>query len=661
MKAGLAMLAVAVALAGTAPPANAAGDLQPLDLRVDGGEESWHAEPSFALRWSNPPRDGQAPVAAVHYRLLDPTGQVTLAESELRWPATSIQHLTVPAVPGAYTAEVWLEDTTGEAGSPVAATLRFDDAAPGRVEPSPATGWIGRSGLPFALRLGRPEGPEPLSGIRGYAASVDPVPGASPCADRYTCSDAETDLHGGSAGNLLMLDGLPEGTSYVDAVAVSGSGIHSAAVGSTVLRVDKTDPVTRLSGVPDGWSNRPLTLTATATDGLSGMLASGIGGPFTAIRSDGGAPTAAAGNSVTTTLIDSGIHTVSYYARDAAGNVADGGTLNGHRSNPPATATVRIDREAPRLAFANAQDPADPERIEVHVVDSLSGVDRGRGRISVRPLGSGERFEDLPTEAAGDALRARWSSDAYPPGEYEFRATAYDKAGNPASTRSRGNGTEMRLLAPLKTSTTLLTGFGGERRRTVPYGRRVTFGGRLIAGRRAPLVGAPVRVLERFASGSGLAERATVVRTGAGGGFELRLAPGPSREIVAVAPATATLRGASSRPMRLTVRTGLKLNVSSGFAKVGGRPIVFSGRVFSTGAEIPTDGKAVQLQFRLPGLRWSEFRTIRTDRRGRFRYAYRFADDDSRDVRFQFRAFAPAQAGWPFEPAGSAPVAVIGR
>jgi hypothetical protein len=76
---------------------------------------------------------------------------------------------------------------------------------------------------------------------------------------------------------------------------------------------------------------------------------------------------------------------------------------------------------------------------------------------------------------------------------------------------------------------------------------------------------------------------------------------------------------------------------------------------------MPTEGRAVQLQFRLPGQAWSEFRTVRTNRRGRFRYAYRFADDDSRGVRFQFRAFVPAQAGWPFEPAGSLPVEVLGR
>jgi hypothetical protein len=68
----------------------------------------------------------------------------------------------------------------------------------------------------------------------------------------------------------------------------------------------------------------------------------------------------------------------------------------------------------------------------------------------------------------------------------------------------------------------------------------------------------------------------------------------------------------------------------------------------------------VQLQFRLPGLPWSEFRTIQTDRRGRFRYAYRFSDDDSRGARFQFRAYAPAQENWPYEPSGSRPVLVRG-
>lgn len=660
-----AVAAAAVAATATLGSASAvaASTLQPLDLRVDGGEESWHPEPSFALRWTNPLPSGGSPVAAVHHRLLDPEGTV-IAEGEIGWAATSIHHLTVPAIPGAYTAEVWLEDASRNAGAPAKAALRFDDAAPGRVDPMPAPGWIARNALPFALRLGRPAGPEPLSGIRGYAVSVDPDPDGIPCADRYACSEAETDLRGGSGEDALSIEELPEGTSYAHAVAVSGSGMHSAEAGSTVLRVDKTDPATRLLGVPDGWSSRPLRLIARASDEGSGMAAGGPGGPFTAIRIDGGAPIAAPGDSVSAVAIEPGVHSIAYYARDEAGNVADGGTVNGHRNHEPARAVVRIDREAPRLSFVNSQDAGDPERIEARVSDPLSGVDRGRGRISVRPLGSGERFEDLPTEVGGEVLSARWDSASYPPGEYEFRATACDRAGNVASTGSRANGTAMRLAAPLKVSTTLRAGFGragAEAGRVVRFGRGILFSGRLLSGRGAPLARMPVRVIERFAEGSGTPDRASVAQTTAGGDFALRLAPGPSREVVAVAAPTATLRGASSRPLRLEVRTGLRLSVSSALAEVGGRPVVFSGRVFPGGAEIPVKGKAVELQFRLAGLPWSEFRTVHTDRRGRFRYAYSFADDDSRGVRFQFRAFAPAQAGWPFKPAGSTPVLVAGR
>ncbi|HEX6753986.1 MAG TPA: hypothetical protein VF093_10430 [Solirubrobacterales bacterium] len=650
--------------AGSAVPAGVeASELQPLDLRVDGGEEKWHAGTSFALRWTNPTAGAGSPIAAVHHRLLAPDGR-TLTEGEIGWAATSIQRLSVPAIPGAYVAEVWLEDASGAEGAPAIATLRFDNAAPGRVDPQPVSGWLSRNELPFTLRLGRSAGPEPLSGIRGYAVSIDRAPGGSPCADRHACSETETDLRGGADEDALRIDELSEGTSYVHAVAVSGSGMHSTEVGSTVLRVDKTDPRTSLFGIPDGWSNRPLTLTAKATDGESGMLPDGAGGPFTAIRVDGGSPVAAPGDSVTATSIESGVHSIAYYARDAAGNVADGGKLNGRQNHEPETTVARIDREAPRLAFANSQDPDDPERIEARVGDSLSGIDPSRGQISVRPLGSDERFTALQTEVDGDVLRAHWDSDAHPPGEYEFRATAYDRAGNETSTSSRGNGTPMRLAAPLKVSTTLRAGFGRrsvEKQRTVRYGQGVLYGGRLLAGRRTPLAGAPVRVIERFAGESGVPERVTTVRTTVSGEFWVRLTPGPGREVVALAAATATLRGANSKPLRLEVRAGLQLSVSAAVAEVGGRPVLFRGRVFSRGAGIPAEGKAVQLQFRLAGLPWSEFRTIRTDGHGRFHYAYRFADDDSRGVRFRFRAFAPAQAGWPFKPAGSAPVLVVGR
>jgi hypothetical protein len=648
---------VAVALIASAMPASAgATAFQPVDVRVDGGEESWHADPSFAVRWSNP-----AGLVAVHYRLLDPAGRQLGGDVRIGQPATALQHLTVPEVDGAYTVEIWLEDGGGGEGPPVSVALRFDGSPPGKVEAATALAWIGRTAFPLTLRLTHPGDPLPISGIRGYAVSIDRELDGEPCEDRYLCGESETDLREGVGDDALEIGSLPEGTSYVHAVAVSGSGVRSAATGTTVLRVDATDPTTTLDGAPTGWSDRPVRLEATALDAGSGMSPLGEGqAPFTAIRVDGGSPAVAAGSRVATTVIDDGVHTVAYYARDAAGNVDDGGSSNGQPNRQPRETVVKVDRKPPQVAFANAQDPTDPERIDATVVDPLSGIDTSRGSVAVRLAGSTERFRALPTTVSESKLSARWDSQSFAAGEYEFRATAYDRAGNSSSTGARASGAPMRLSSPLKVPTTLVAAFRHGELGTLPCGRRATLEGRLTAGRATPLSGERVRVRERFAAGSALPERVTSVSTGGGGRFSLRLEPGPSRTVFAVAEPTGRRQGARSRPMALAVRSCVGLRVSSPVAKVGGRPIVFRGRVGASGAEMPRNGVPVELQFRLPGLPWSEFRTVATDRRGRFRYAYRFADDDSRGVKFQFRAYVAERAGWPFEPAGSRPVIVRG-
>jgi len=676
--AGAATLLFFAATAVAAPP-------PPADLEVQGGEDSWHADRSFRLRWRNP-----AGVAAVRYRVRDPLGGVAVATQRLAWAATEAD-VRVPAVPGAYTAEVWLEDYAGAQGAPAAAKLRFDDARPGATAPVPSAAWVGRTGFPFTVRLQPPGGEQPLSGIRGYAVSVDALPNADPCAAPDRCTDAETDLHGGVGNDSFSVAQLPEGATYVHAVAVSGAGMRSATTGRGVIRVDMADPVTRLDGAPSGWTDRPVNLVATAIDSCSGMAPDGAGAtPFTAIRVDGGPPTTGAGDSVATSLIAEGVHAVAYYARDLAGNVDDGGSSNGVPNRQPRVALVRIDRTPPAASFANAQDPLDPELIRVRVTDGLSGADPQRGWIGLRAAGSGDPFAPLPASPApADELLARWDSDSYPAGEYEFQATAYDLAGNATVTSRRANGTAMVLSNPLKATTSLRAAFGGRalaawrctrrrgrrrcrrrvirqpglrpRKRTVPYGRGVLLTGRLANGIGSALGGRrPVRMIETFGGDRGAATRMSTALTDAGGGFSFRLPPGPSRRVAVAFDGSPTLTRSVSRPLSLRVRSVVRLRASSAVARVGGSPLVFRGRVVAAPGTIPPEGKRVQLQFRLPGLEWSAFRTVQSDRRGRFRYAYRFSDDDSRGVRFQFRAYAAAQDGWPYEPGGSLPVVVRG-
>ncbi len=683
-----------------APAAAGAGPPPPSNLWVSGGADSWHTDNRFYLYWENSVPEGEPSVAAVHYRVRNSLGTVVLGETRIGGPVTAVEIVGLPT-PGTYDAEVWLEDAAGNQGAAAAAKLRFDNVRPGDVAPLTAPGWIGRAGFPYTLRIGHPTGESPLSGIRGYAVSLDLVPNGDPCADAKRCTDAETDLHGGAGDDALSIAGLPEGVTYVHAVAVSGSGMKSAIPGHAMLQVDITDPVTELTGMPSGWVNQSVRLTATAGDTGSGMEVTGSPSPFTAIQIDDGAPRIDAGASASATVIAGGVHRIAYYARDAAGNVNDGSTANTTANAPPSTAVVRIDRDAPAVAFANSQVPGDPELIQVRLRDPLSGPNPSRGWIGVRRVGSGDRFEPLPSEPAGnglpagEGLQARWDSDAYPPGDYEFWAIGYDGAGNAATTTRRSDGTAMALSNPLKIPTTLRVGFAGRavartrclRRgalhhcprattqgldrqwrlggngglRLVSFGRGILLRGRLIAGISAPLDGMAVRIVERFSAGARPAERVSTVRTDAHGDFAIRLRAGPSRQVTAAFEGTPALTRSVAPPAQLGVRSGVRLHVSSAVATIGGQPIVFRGAVAAAPEATSPGGKSVQLQFRLPGLPWSEFRTIQTNRRGHFRYAYRFSDDDSRGARFQFRAYVPAQRNWPYEPAGSRPVAVRGK
>jgi hypothetical protein len=657
-------LAAIAAIAGTIGPAPSAiaSPAAPAELEVVGGG-GWSADTGFSLTW-RPEAAGPSPVAA-HYEVADDAGEIVAGPRRIGLFAG--QHtigVTVPPVTGVYGAAVWLEDPTGAEGAAAAVKLRFDRARPALAEPRPATGWISRTELPFSVRLTHPAGPLPASGIRGYAVSVDGGRESSPCAGPDRCTDAETDLRGGIEDDTLAVGELPEGRSYVHTLAVSGSGMRSVEAGHAELWVDRTDPVTRLSGAPSGWTNHPVELEATATDSLSGM-AGGENAPFTAIRIDQRPPVVAAGDTVRATVIASGAHTVFFYARDAAGNVDDGADANGRPNAPPASLPLRIDREPPAVAFTGSTAPDEPELIEARVRDALSGPDPLRGEIAVRAVGSDEPFRPLPTVGAAGILLARWNSDAYATGEYEFRATGYDAAGNATSSSRRANGAPMVLPNPLKSRSILVGRLGaglgrGTRAPVLRYGRRATFRGRLIATSDSPLGGRSVDVVERFEQGAPRRRRVTGVPTDAAGRFRVRLPPGPSREVFAVFGGTSVATGTSSRPLRLGVRSGVRLRASARLARVGGRPIVFRGLVASSPGELPPDGATVQLQFRAAGLPWSEFRTVRTNRRGRFRYAYRFSDDDSRGIRFRFRGFVPAQSDWPYEPGGSRPVAVRG-
>jgi hypothetical protein len=590
---------------------------------------SWQAKRAFAIEWD--PIAPASPTQAV-YEIRNPQG---LLVDHFRRPLDDMQRdVEVPAAPGAYTLEAWLENGSGGAGPHSTATLRFDNAAPGVPGLDSPSGWV--LGIQqAAVNVSAGSGPLPLSGIGGYAISVDRGSGSSPCAQPDRCLPTEIDL-AGDAGGSIQLGTLPEGVHFVRAVAVSGAGVPSQPT-TAAVRIDGSPPTLSLEGAPTGWSSQPGLVTARAADSLSGMTAAGPLGPFTAIAVDGAAPARALGGAVSAWIGGSGTHSVEYFARDAAGNVSGS-----------ARSTVRIDEDPPLVAFAAAQDPAEPERIEATVSDPLSGPSQTRGSIAVRLSGSRARFEPLPTRNAGDRLVADWDSDSYPPGKYEFLAIGYDAAGNSGAGADRAQGGRMFLVNPLKAQVEMTAGLA--RRRLTGRLRRIGGG---------PLAGQDVVVSETFAAGSKPRQRVTVVSTDREGAFAIRLKPGPSRDVIARFAGTPLLSRTATSVTHIDAPTKVRMRSSAPTAKVGGKPVVFSGKVAHLGAATVA-GLPVELQFRFRGGAWSEFRTVETDARGRFRYRYRFSDDDSHGVRFQFRAHVKGREGWPYGPGTSRPVRVLG-
>ena len=657
-----------------------------VNLNLVEADGVWHPENRFDLRWSFdlPPHTSKLAVHSVRYQVLDASQRLILDSTELPGPREGADAVRLPdggAVPGQYSVRAW---ATGVNPGPVAtATLRFDDRRPAPALPKLPSGWV-RGDVEPTLEITPPPGPQPVSGIRGYAISVRAGDPAPPCAGPDRCSVEETDLRGGLGANRLPLGGLAEGVHAVSVVAVSNSGMRSTQANSAEIRVDASRPEIVVQGIGAGWSREPVRVVAQATDPLSGMSAAGPAGPTTSIAVDDGPPTVARGDEVAAIVAGSGVHTVSAGARDAAGNVRGDSEFS-----PPLTKLVRIDETAPAVSFSAGEDPAEPELLEATVQDGLSGPDLSRGSIAVRPLGSGRSFEPLATSASQGRLRARWDSDSYPRGNFEFRVSGFDLAGNVASSTLRGNGATMVLANPVKVPSALRFGFGGRKliwqrcqragegrrchrevigpfakrptARVVPSGQGVQVGGRLVSAAGAPLADRAVDLIETFASGASAGPRATSVRTDAKGFFVARLGPGPSRRVEARFAGTRVLTRGASRELRLGVRTSVRLRASSARAAIGGAPVVFSGRVAHQLAAIPSYGRPIQFQFRLPGRPWTEFRTVQTDAKGRFHFPYAFSDDDSRGIRFLFRAYAPRQPGWPYEPGVSRPVAVTGQ
>lgn len=187
---------------------------------------------------------------------------------------------------------------------------------------------------------------------------------------------------------------------------------------------------------------------------------------------------------------------------------------------------------------------------------------------------------------------------------------------------------------------TLSARFNGASRSTmtVAYGRRISVSGRLTHGSHPVAAGSRIEVLERPDRRGAREVRRARVKSKADGSFSVTLTTNrPSRRIrVAYRPVGGS--PVVSRTLRVRVRASSILRVS-----LRGRLVRFSGRVLS--GPVPKAGKRVLMEGHAPGSAWTAFKSIRTDRRGRFSGTYRLRVRRP-GVRLKIRALVPSERGY---------------
>ena len=352
-----------------------------------------------------------------------------------------------------------------------------------------------------------------------------------------------------------------------------------------------------------------------------------------------------------------GEYKLSLWLGDAAGNAAEASAE---------AVTLRFDDVAPLLAFADQQDPAKPEQIVATVADANSGV--AGGEILYRHLGDDD-WTALATvlrqDPDGQRLVARFPSDDVPPGTYELRVQGLDRAGNHGGSELRADGSRMYVETPLKTETVLRArisapGGGDGRVAEAPYGQGATVLGSLRTLGGEAVAGADVVVRSLPDAGSLAGPSVVTARTDSAGRFQAELPAGPSRGVELAYGGSDTLTPAHSATLRLLSTAQITLRASSSRLR-NGRYMTLAGAAGMLGAASPAAGKLVEIEFLDRGRgAWQPIALIRAGAGGAFAFRHRFAHVN-RTARIAFRATLPAENGWPYEPAVSAPVTVTVR
>ena len=229
-------------------------------------------------------------------------------------------------------------------------------------------------------------------------------------------------------------------------------------------------------------------------------------------------------------------------------------------------------------------------------------------------------------------------------GPHRLTVRVRDAAGNVQEAHSEGAVevlNERSIAASAEASTYILTArFKGTSRSTltVPFSRGVAVVGRLSQLSQPVPEGSLIEVHERRDHARTSERTRAPVKTKADGSFSVALVTTrPSRTVRLVYRPTASSQ-VVSRALKLRVRAASRVRAS-----LRGRTVRFSGRVLSR--PVPRAGKRIVMEGRSPRSAWTAFKTLRTDREGRFSGTYRLRVRRP-GVTLKVRAVVPRENGY---------------
>ena len=166
--------------------------------RVADGEEAWHAENRFSSSWTAAGHRLQP--AVIGRRLPRPQRRRRgrSPDSGIGWAADRIAPTSAsPARPAPTRPRSGSRTSAGGRARTRPSRCASTTPGPAPAAPLQPGRWLGRTDFPYPSGSSTRRAALPVSGIRGYAVSVDRSADGEPCAGPDRCTDAETDLRGG--------------------------------------------------------------------------------------------------------------------------------------------------------------------------------------------------------------------------------------------------------------------------------------------------------------------------------------------------------------------------------------------------------------------------------------------------------------------------------